>query len=42
MVDYNNAKIKMHIAEKLFRIGNDQVAIFKVKMCDLYWVGGFF
>ncbi len=35
MVDYSNAKIKMHVvvAEKFFRIGIDQVAI-KVKMCN--------
>ncbi len=34
MVDYSNAKIKMHIAvaEKLFRFENDQVAI-------LWWKG---
>ncbi len=43
MVDYSNAMIKMHIvvAEKLFRIGIDQVAILRLK-CVISAGGEFF
>ena len=43
MVDYSNAKIKIHVAvaEKLFRIGNDQVAILRWK-CAISTGGGIF
>ena len=43
MVDYSNAKIKMHVpvAEKFFWIGNDKDAILRCK-CVISAGGGFF
>ncbi len=43
MADYSNAKIKMHVAvaKKIFRIGNDQVAILRWK-CPISAGGGIF
>ena len=43
MVDYSNAMTNMHVAvaEKLFRIGNDQVAMLRWK-CAISAGGGIF